>query len=1062
MAGFFINRPIFAWVIAILISVGGMFAFSTLPVESYPAVAPPQVQISTSYPGANAETVENTVTQVIEQQLKAIDGLLYFTGSSNSNGNSSITLTFETGTNTDTAVVQTQNRVAQAEPRLPTEVVRQGVTVQKVNPAMLMILTMSAAKGSVNAYQLDDFVASNIIDPLQRLPGVGLVLHFGGELGMRIWLNPDKLHAYSLSAAQVMETVRAQNVQFASGAIGTRPAIAGQQFQATVAAEGRFSSPEQFENIILRAEPGGASVRLKDVARVEFGPQSYTFEARSEGPRSAFAIQTLPNANALEVGNAVKAKMAELAATFPPDVTWRVASDTTQFIGIAIREVVYTLIEAVVLVFLVMLLFLQSFRATLIPMLVVPVTLLGAALGMNALGFSINQLTLFAMVLAIGIVVDDAIVVIEATERIMREENLSPLAATRKAMGQITGAIIAITVVLSAVFIPAALQSGTVGGIYRQFALVIALSMLFSAFLALSLTPALCATILRPAHLNAGVFRWFNRAFDRSQTAYVRTLASSLRHTPRWMASFAVLVIIAGFLYLRLPGSFVPNEDGGVVFAIVELPPGATLDRTMAMLEKVDGLVKQNASVASTSRIAGFSFMSTGEASGQMFVSLKHWDEREETAQDFIDWSAANVTARVTDANVLFMSPPTISGLGQIGGFDFYLTDRSGQGRPSLDKATQTLLQEAGHDPALMQVRQNAAKPAPRLKLTVDRTQAQALGVDASTVYTAIQLMLAPVYANDFIYAGRIRRVMLQADAPYRMTSSAFNGFYLPSTQMDADGQPKMIPLSNLVTTQWEVASPTLYRFNGYPAVQITGQAASGTSSGEAMNAMERLVRDKLPRGMSSDWAGQSLQERLSGNQAPLLFATSLLIVFLCLAALYESWSTPIAVMLIVPLGLLGAALAVTLRGLPNDVFFKIGLITIIGLSAKNAILIVEFALAQQAQGKTLYASVLEASRLRLRPILMTSFAFILGVLPLVVSTGAGANARHAIGTGVVGGMLTAAFLGVLLVPVFYVVVRRLLRDPLDEGRPPEVRPVSSGEADANRVGRNHTGGGSI
>ncbi|HEX2492151.1 MAG TPA: multidrug efflux RND transporter permease subunit [Steroidobacter sp.] len=1044
MPNFFISRPIFAWVIAILIAIGGAFAFATLPVESYPTVAPPQVQVSMTYPGANAETIETTVTQVIEQQLKGIDGLLYFTSSSSSTGQAAITLTFRSGTDPDIAVVQTQNRVAQGEPRLPSDVVRQGISVQKVNPSMLMVVTLTSKDGGVDRNHLNDFVATHVVDSIQRLPGVGLVLHFGYELGMRIWLDPGKLQAFGMSAAHVMDTVRNQNVQFASGEIGARPAVPGQQFTATVAAEGRFTSPEQFEQIILRADPGGAAVRLKDVARVEYGPQTYSLEAREEaGSTGAFGVQTLPNANALEVGEAVRQKMAELASTFPPGVTWKVSHDTTQYIRIAIKEVVYTLIQAVVLVFLVMLLFLQSFRATLIPTLVVPVALLGAALAMNALGFSINQLTLFAMVLAIGIVVDDAIVVIEATERIMREENLSPMQATRKAMSQITNAIIAITVVLSAVFVPAALQGGTVGGIYRQFALVIALSMLFSAFLALSLTPALCATILRPTHMNNVLFGRFNDAFARSQTAYIQTLASSLRHTPRWMASFIALVLVAALLYARLPTSFVPEEDIGMFIGIVELPPGATLDRTVGTLDRAGKLLENNENVTFSTRVAGFSFIGQGENMGQMFVRLKHWDERKQTAQELIPWAFANVSSQIHDARVLFISPPTIAGLGQFGGFDFFLEDRVGLGRPALNQALQTLLQEAGKDPALAHVRTNTPQPSPRLKLTIDRVQAEALGVRVTDVYSAIQLMLAPVYVNDFFNEGRVRRVVMQADAPFRMTPAAFENFYLPSTR-DV-GESKMVPLSSLVHTQWEVAPPTLSHFNGYPAIQLTGQAAPGFSSGEAMNAMERIVRERLPRGVSSDWAGQALQERLSGTQSPLLFGTSLLIVFLCLAALYESWSTPIAVMLIVPLGLLGAVLAVNLRGLPNDIFFKVGLITIIGLSAKNAILIVEYALAQQTQGKTLYQAVLEASRLRLRPILMTSFAFILGVLPLVVSTGAGANARRAIGTGVAGGMLAAAFLGVLLVPVFYVVVRRLLRDTLDEVRIPagHTAPVS-------------------
>jgi multidrug efflux pump len=1038
---FFINRPVFAWVIAILITLGGILAGVGLPIESYPNVVPPQVLVSTSYPGANADTVERTVTQVIEQQLTGLDGLLYFTGSSSANGTSNISLTFSTDTDPDTAVVQTQSRVAQAQPRLPLEVIQQGVNVQKSTAGFLMVITVRSEDGSLGAPALADLLATRVIDSLLRLPGVGSVNLFGSELGMRIWLDPNRLQAYGLSAATVLSAVRQQNVQFASGSIGSRPAVANQQTTSPVAVEGRFNSPEQFEDIIVRAAANGTTVRLKDVARVELGPYDYTFEASESGPAAGFNVQTLPGANSLTVANAVKEKMAELQPTFPPSVTWRAVFDTTKFISIAIEEVVITLASAVVLVFLVMLIFLQSWRATLIPMLVVPIALAGTLMGLYVLGFSINQLTLFAFVLAIGIVVDDAIVVIEAVERLMREEHLSPLEATRKAMGQITGAIVAITVVLSAVFIPAALQSGTVGAIYRQFALAIALSMLFSAFLALSLTPALCATLLNPTHLTPNrLFRGFNRILSATQTRYLGVVARALRSTPRWMASFVVMVLLAGFLYLKLPGSFVPNEDQGTIVAVLEMPPGATLARTNTALQQIADLLEKQDAIASLTKVAGFSFIGRGENVGQCFIRLKNWDERELNAQQVVEWANRSVSPNIKDARVFFLTLPTIAGLGQFGGFDFYLEDRSGQGRAALNDALGTLLEKAGQDPAITGVRQNSVQPAPRLKVSVDRVQAQALGVSVTDVYTAIQLMLAPVYANDFFYEGRVRRVLLQADAPYRMTPAAFDNIYLPSTlpadRDSADGVStmpagNMIPLSSLLQQEWEVSPPSLQRYNGYPAVQISGANAPGFSSGQAMDSMERIVREDLPRGFSFDWAGQSLQERLSGNQAPLLFALSIIIVFLCLAALYESWSTPVAVLLIVPLGLLGAVLAVTLRGLPNDVFLKVGMITIIGLSAKNAILIVEFAVAAQARGESLYASVMEAARLRLRPILMTSLAFILGVFPLVISTGAGANARHAIGTGVVGGMVSAVLLGLLLVPVFYVVVRRFMRDPL-------------------------------
>ena len=1033
MPQFFIDRPVFAWVLAILIGLGGMLALRRLPSEAYPQIAPPQVAITASYPGANAATVETTVTQVIEQQLTGIDNLLYFTSQSASDGSSTITLTFENGTNPDIAAVQTQNRVSLAEPRLPAEVNQQGIRIAKVAAGFLGGIGLVSAPGGPSAEELNNIVASRVLDTVQRVPGVGAAVQFGSEYAMRIWLDADKLKAYNLSASAVLAAVQSQNAQFASGSIGAWPAQHDQTTTATVTAEGRFSSPEQFEQILLRTEPNGASVRLKDVARVTLGAAQYGFETSiGTTPIAAFGIQLAPEANALEVSRAVTQRMKAIQGSFPAGVKWEWAWDSTPFIRVAIREVLITLIEAVVLVFLVMLVFLQNFRATLIPTLVVPAALLGTLIGIYAVGFSINQLSLFAMVLAIGIVVDDAIVVVEAVDRIMREEHLPPKAATRKAMQQITGAIVAITSVLAAVFIPSALQTGSTGVIYRQFALTIALSMGFSALLALSFTPALCASLLRPEHLKGNVvFNWFNRAFETTRASYVHRVYQSVGHVPRWMAAFAVMLAVGVLLFIKLPGSFVPDEDQGYALIDVQLPAGANLPRTREVMEHINAIIGGSPDVDYAFLIVGSSFTGTGENAGRAFVHLKTWDRRPDTAAQFIAWANATLSREIHDAKVYVLNLPTVRGLGFFGGFDFFLEDRGGLGRELLSSAQETLLAKAAADKGTLSgVRANLLPPAPQLQLTVDRVQAQSMGLSASAVYTALQLMLAPVYANDFIYEGRVLRVLLQADAPWRMTPEALGHFYV------AGAGGNMIPLANFVHADWVLGSPSLTRFNGYSAVEITGNNAPGRSSGEAMQAMQGIVNASLPRGIGGDWAGQSLQELISGAQAPMLFALSILVVYLCLAALYESWSVPAAVLMAVPVGLVGTAIAALLRGLPNDVFFKVGLITIIGLSAKNAILIVEFAVTAQRAGKSLHDGVLEAARLRFRPILMTSFAFILGVFPMVVSTGAGANARHAIGTGVVGGMLSAALLGVLMIPVCYVAVRRLLGEKLDEPAP--------------------------
>jgi multidrug efflux pump len=910
-------------------------------------------------------------------------------------------------------------------------VVQQGVTVAKANNDFLMVVALRSVNPNYDQPAINDLLASRVVDQLARLPGVGNVRQFGSEYAMRIWLDPDKLHAFDLAPANVASALRAQNVQFAAGSIGTAPALPGQGFTATVSAEGKFSTPEQFENIILRENNDGSAVKLKDVARVQLGPSNYGFTSAYNGkPAAGVAILLQPGANALGVAESVRERMDQLQSSMPAGVTWFTPFDSTTFVRISILEVVKTLAEALVLVFLVMLVFLQNIRATLIAILVIPVALLGTFLGMLAIGFTINQLTLFGMVLAIGIVVDDAIVVIENVERIMTEEGLSAKDATIKAMGQITGAVVAIAVVLAAVFIPSALQGGSAGIIYRQFALTIAFSMGLSAFLALGFTPALCAAMLKPTghETHNRWLRAFNLGFEWLRTHYIRSVGQSIGHATRWMLGFAAIAVLAGFLFTRVPSSFLPDEDQGYVFAIIQLPAGASMQRTQRVVEEVYARIGHDKAVQGYFGISGFSFVGSGENVGMGFLKLKDWSDRDETAQQFIQ-RANRMLHSVRDAQIFVVNLPTIRGLGAFGGFDLYLEDRAGLGREVLGQALGQTLGGAAKNPALTGVRPNALPDAPQLDLTVDRPQAEAMGLSVSDVYSAIQLLLAPVYVNDFFYNGRIKRVLVQADAPYRMTPQSLEHVYLPLPQANGaagDG----VPLSNLVQVKWRMASPSLTRYNGYPALEVVGNAAPGHSSGEAMGAMQSLVA-KLPAGIGLDWTGQSLQEQLSGAQAPLLLALSILVVFLALAALYESWSVPVAVMLIVPLGLLGAVLAVLVRGLPDDIFFKIGLITIIGLATKNAILIVEFAVAEQRAGRPLREAVLDAARLRLRPILMTSFAFIFGVLPLALSSGAGANARHALGTGVIGGMLFATVLGLLFIPVFYVAVRRLLGDRL-------------------------------
>ncbi len=1072
MPRFFIDRPVFAWVIPILICLIGVLSLMRMGIDSYPDIAPPQVTVTATYPGANAATMESTVTQVIEQQLTGIDNLLYFSSTSNGNGTAVITLSFATGTNPDIAEVQVQNKVSLAQPLLPTEVAQQGVVVAKASPDILMFIGLQSDNPAIDASRLSDIVASQIQPVISRLSGVGSTFMLGSEYAVRIWVDPDKLQGYGISTTQVLNAITSQNAQFATGALGADPAVKGQVFTASVSGDTLFSSIEQFRNIILTTTNDGTVVHLSDVARITFGAQSYGSSAAYNGKAAGgMGVYLLPGSNALAVANAVKSQMAVLAKDLPTGVTWNVPYDTTPFIKASITEVVRTLVEAIILVFFVMLIFLQNLRATIIPTIVIPVALLGTFIGLSLLHFSLNQLTLFGMVLAIGIVVDDAIVVIENVERIMSEEKLGPKQATRKAMGQITGAIIAITVVLAAVFIPSALQPGATGIIYEQFAITIAISMGFSAFLAMSFTPSLCATILKPDHStgNNFVFKWFNKGFERVSNTYFRQVSSAVRHAPRWMMLFALVVVLAGFLYSKLPTSFVPDEDQGFMLGLVNLPTGSTLQSTDRVTAEIrDKLTHSKISkdIVGIFDVKGFSFVGNSENVGMVFIKLADWKDRSQTAMELIP-QANQILHSITDAQVFVVNLPTIRGLSQFGGVDLFLQARAGQSRAQLGQATQTLLAEAGKSPELFGIRPNSLPAAQQLQIAVDRVQAASLGLSLTDVYDAIQMQLAPRYVDQFTYGGRVKRVYVEADAPYRMSRDALQHVFTPSglssgssgtgSSSSSGANPSvsngsirpynMVPLSSVVKADWTVGPQALPRYNGYSAIEIVGNSAPGYSTGQAMQVISKIIDKSLPHGFAADWTGQSYQEILAGNSASMLMVLSVFVVFLCLAALYESWSIPVAVLLVVPLGLLGMATLCLLRGMPNDIYFKIGMVTVIGLAAKNAILIVEFAVAGQQQGQTLFNATLNAAKLRLRPILMTSMAFILGVFPLVISSGAGSSSRHEIGTGVIGGMLFATFFGLLLIPIFYVSVRRMLGDKLDEVR--KIRHAEDGDEEA-------------
>ncbi|EJQ0645458.1 efflux RND transporter permease subunit [Salmonella enterica] len=1030
MANFFIRRPIFAWVLAIILMMAGALAIMQLPVAQYPTIAPPAVSISANYPGADAQTVQDTVTQVIEQNMNGIDNLMYMSSTSDSAGSVTITLTFQSGTDPDIAQVQVQNKLQLATPLLPQEVQQQGISVEKSSSSFLMVAGFVSDNPNTTQDDISDYVASNIKDSISRLNGVGDVQLFGAQYAMRIWLDANLLNKYQLTPVDVINQLKVQNDQIAAGQLGGTPALPGQQLNASIIAQTRLKDPQEFGKVTLRVNTDGSVVHLKDVARIELGGENYNVVARINGkPASGLGIKLATGANALDTATAIKAKLAELQPFFPQGMKVVYPYDTTPFVKISIHEVVKTLFEAIILVFLVMYLFLQNIRATLIPTIAVPVVLLGTFAVLAAFGYSINTLTMFGMVLAIGLLVDDAIVVVENVERVMMEDNLSPREATEKSMSQIQGALVGIAMVLSAVFIPMAFFGGSTGAIYRQFSITIVSAMALSVLVALILTPALCATLLKPVSAEhhekkSGFFGWFNTKFDHSVNHYTNSVSGIVRNTGRYLIIYLLIVVGMAVLFLRLPTSFLPEEDQGVFLTMIQLPSGTTQERTQKVLDQVTHyyLNNEKANVESVFTVNGFSFSGQGQNSGMAFVSLKSWEERngEENSVEAVIARATRAFSQIRDGLVFPFNMPAIVELGTATGFDFELIDQGGLGHDALTKARNQLLgMVAKHPDLLVRVRPNGLEDTPQFKLDVDQEKAQALGVSLSDINETISAALGGYYVNDFIDRGRVKKVYVQADAQFRMLPGDINNLYVRS----ANGE--MVPFSTFSSARWIYGSPRLERYNGMPSMELLGEAAPGRSTGEAMSLMENLA-SQLPNGIGYDWTGMSYQERLSGNQAPALYAISLIVVFLCLAALYESWSIPFSVMLVVPLGVVGALLAASLRGLNNDVYFQVGLLTTIGLSAKNAILIVEFAKdLMEKEGRGLIEATLEASRMRLRPILMTSLAFILGVMPLVISRGAGSGAQNAVGTGVMGGMLTATLLAIFFVPVFFVVVKR-------------------------------------
>ncbi|MCS6153167.1 efflux RND transporter permease subunit [Shewanella baltica] len=1042
MARFFIDRPIFAWVIALIIMLAGVLSLRSLPVSQYPNIAPPTVVISANYPGASAKIVEDSVTQVIEQRMTGIDHLRYISSTSDSFGNASITLTFNAEADPDIAQVQVQNKLQGAMTLLPQEVQSQGVNVNKSSSGFLMVLGFVSTDGSLDKSDIADYVGANIQDPMSRVPGVGEIRLFGAQYAMRIWLDPLKLTQYSLTSLDVVAAIRSQNAQVSAGQLGGAPSVAGQELNATVSAQSRLQTAEEFRKIILKSDISGANVFLGDVARVELGSESYAVVSLYNGqPATGLAIKLATGANALDTASAVREKIAEMKPFFPQGLEVVYPYDTTPFVEQSIEGVVYTLLEAIVLVFVIMYLFLQNFRATLIPTIAVPVVLLGTFAILSMAGFSINTLTMFAMVLAIGLLVDDAIVVVENVERVMSEEGLSPLEATRKSMDQITGALVGIGLTLSAVFVPMAFMSGSTGVIYRQFSITIVSAMALSVLVALILTPALCATMLKPVkkghgHIETGFFGWFNRTFDKLTNRYESSVAGIIKRSFRVMTIYVVLVIAVGWIFIRMPTAFLPDEDQGILFTQAILPTNSTQESTLKVLEKVSDHFMAEEGVRSVFSVAGFSFAGQGQNMGIAFVGLKDWSEREAPGMDVksIAGRAMGVFGQMKDALVFAFVPPAVIELGTANGFDMYLQDKNGQGHEKLVAARNQLLGMAAQNPNLVGVRPNGQEDAPIYQLHVDHAKLSALGIEITNVNSVLATAWGGSYVNDFIDRGRVKKVYVQGDAQYRMQPGDLDSWYVRNNKGD------MVPFSAFATGTWEFGSPRLERFNGLPSMNIQGATAPGFSTGAAMEIMEDLAK-QLPPGFGVEWNGLSYEERLSGNQAPALYALSILVVFLVLAALYESWSVPFAVVLVVPLGIIGALVAMNGRGLPNDVFFQVGLLTTVGLATKNAILIVEFAKEFYEKGSGLVEATLHAVRVRLRPILMTSLAFGLGVVPLAISSGVGSGSQNAIGTAVLGGMMSSTFLGIFFVPLFFVIVERIFSKREKKGK--EEKPNS-------------------
>jgi multidrug efflux pump len=1027
LSRFFIDRPIFAWVIAIVVMLAGGLATTTMSVEQYPSIALPQVQIQANYPGASAKTVEDTVTQVIEQKMKGLDGLAYMSSTSDGSGSAAITLTFKAGTNIDIAQVQAQNKLQTAAALLPQEVQQQGLSVVKSARNFLMVFALYSKDGSFKNADVGDYIATHIQDPISRLPGVGDTNLFGAQYAMRIWLDPYKLASFNLTPSDVLTAIRAQNAQVSAGQIGGQPASPNTTLNATISSQSRLQTPDQFRAIILKNTAGAAIVHLSDVARVEMGAESYNVISKYNGHYAAgMAVKLAPGQNALKTADAVKAKVKELSASFPPGLSYDIPVDSTPFIAQSIEEVVKTLVEAIVLVFLVILLFLQNWRATLIPTIAVPVVLLGTFGILSALGYSINTLTMFGVVLAIGLLVDDAIVVVENVERVMAEEGLSPKEATQKSMGEITGALVGIALVLAAVFVPMAFFGGSQGVIYRQFSITLISAIGLSLMVALILTPALCATLLRPAsvepHAQTGFFGWFNRNFDHASGSYQGRVRRILGHPKRWMGVYIAIIVVAALLFVRLPTAFLPEEDQGLVLNLIQLAPGATQESTEKVVEQVAAHYRADPAVDATFAIAGFSFAGASQNAGQVFVRLKDFKDRKsaDLKAPAVAKRAMAAFSKMRNASVFALVPPAVPELGTNSGFDFELEDTGGVGHQTLTAARNQLLDMARKNPALTAVRPNGLDDTPQLQVDIDQARSGAMGLATADINATLSTALGGTYANDFIDRGRVKKVFVQADAPFRMTQGDLDQWYV----RNADGQ--MAPFSSFGSSHWTIGSPKLERYNGLSAMELQGAPAAGGSSGSAMKAMETMAA-KLPSGVGFEWTGLSQQERESGAQAPALYALSVVVVFLLLAALYESWSIPLSVIMVIPLGILGAVLATTLRGLSNDIYFQVAMLTTMGMASKNAILIVEFAKDLQAQGRGLVEATVEAVRIRLRPILMTSLAFIFGVLPLAISNGAGSGSQHAIGTGVIGGTLAAVALSIFLVPLFFVLVQRTL-----------------------------------